>query len=96
MRTRNRVVNNQDSIANQISRMFRVSIAEAVADDGSVIVRCHGNLNQAIMVARRIMSEIGCVDIGDGVQDGNIWIVNEDRNIHAEVDTVANMDFIPN
>lgn len=68
-----RVPNNQELLANQIRSMFEV---EVVADDGSVIVNSHCSEDEEEAI--RAFVRAAGPRIGDGVQEGSLWINGED------------------
>jgi len=79
-----RTINNQDRIASRINELNLTGV-EAVGDDGNVCVGVVGTEAHTRQVAQAILSEIGDIDTGDGVQVGCICINNDAQNIHDDL-----------
>lgn len=87
-----KVINNADKVAERVNKMFLEGHGvEAIADDGNVCVQISGTVAAVIMAARSICDKFGHLRIGDGAQEGEIWINGETADIHAEVREVASM-----
>lgn len=87
-------INNQDQVANRINAMVvgRGWEVEAVGDDGNVCVQIKGDRTHVIDMAKRINDAYGHYRVGDGVQEGTIFVNGEDCDIHDDVDVVAEMN----
>lgn len=81
-----RTINNQDRISDLVNGLNLVGV-ESCGDDGSVCVQVNGNESRVREVSR-ILSENSRINrsrIGDGVQEGSLWINGVDCDLHGEV-----------
>lgn len=79
------MINNQDRIATSINQLELEGV-EAVGDDGSVCVRVAGNRERVLEVANTINTHnFDSNGIGDGVQEGSIFINGDEAEIHDEL-----------
>lgn len=79
-----KVINNQDKVAQKINEL-KLEGVEAVGDDGSVCIQVSGNESRVKEVASIINEKFGNLSIGDGVQEGDLFINADDCNIHEEL-----------
>lgn len=81
-------VNNQDNIAREINQL-KLRGVRAVGDDGSVCIEVKGSRSYTIKIAKALDDKFGSLQVSDGVQFGDLWINNYDKQIHDDVASVA-------
>lgn len=80
-----KTINNQDKIAKKINNLNLEGVI-AVGDDGSVCVEVKGDKAYTKEVAEKIDSyQFDNQGVGDGVQEGGLWINNYEQKIHGEL-----------
>lgn len=85
-----KIPNNQDAIAKRINDAG-IDGVNAVGDDGSVCVQVDGDKARVQDVARILQSmNLDGGPIGDGVQQGDVFINGNDADIHDVLFNVVN------
>ena len=88
MRNQNRVPNNDSKIERQINNIIQSnnwSDVNVCSDDGSVIISVNGGQERVNEVSSIVHSIIGNPEVGDGVQQGSVW-VNGNNGIGGDID----------
>lgn len=82
----NHVPNNQDKVANRINALGLTGV-EAVGDDGSVCIQVSGSRQRVAEVAELLSNNptINVSRVGDGAQEGTLWVNANDCNFHDEL-----------
>ena len=83
-----RIPNNQDQIASRINAQYLKGV-HAIPDDGSVIVEVKGDEERVQEVAAILYEQFGDRRIGDGVQEGSLWINADEAEIHDDVENIV-------
>lgn len=85
-----KVINNMDKIAERINNLSLEGV-NAVGDDGSVCVQIKGDTNRVREVIDTMCADpkIHVSRIGDGGQEGCIFINADDCNIHEDMEDVV-------
>ncbi len=74
-----RVPNNDVMVCNQLESL---NLGRVWRDDGSVGVVCEDSrLNEV----REILGDLNLPGVGDGVQEGSIWLANESGSVNEEL-----------
>lgn len=84
-----KVPNNQDKIAKQINASNWPDV-KAVGDDGNVCVDILGDKVYTKVIAELLDLKFGKIKIGDGVQEGMVWINNYELGIYGVPKDVIN------
>jgi len=89
-----KIPNNDQKIADIVNKIGLEGV-EAVGDDGSVCIKVSGSKERVEEVARIIsedpkVQKASANGIGDGGQEGDLWINNYELGLHGELGDFLN------
>lgn len=92
---REKVVPHSDEAIQEIILGMKIpAVYDVVCDDGSVMVAVNGKEEDVILTAKQIDGRVGHMRVGDGIQEGDVWINGIECDIHDTLSDVSSMDLV--